>query len=446
MTPAGPPDLPPGARRTAASAGHAPVTLADIRAAQERIRSGIYRSPCPQSVPLSDLTGCRVFCKLDLLQRTGSFKERGARNALLLLDDAQRARGVVAASAGNHALGLAYHGRLLGIPVTVVMPRFAPLVKLATCRRLGARVILEGDSFEDARRLAVEMADRDGLNLVHGFDDARVIAGQGTMALEVLEDVPDADAIVVPTGGAGLLAGVATAAKSLRPGIRIVAVEPTAAGSLSASLAAGRPVQVPTRPTLADGLAVGRVGALPFAIAAPLVDRVVTVDEEAISLAVLRLLELEKTVVEGAGAAALAAILGDAGAELAGRTVVLLLCGGNIDLTILDRVIKHGLAADGRLWRFTTQVTDRPGGMAKLTAAIAAAGASVQEIVHDRAFSGPDVFVTSVEVTVETSDRDHVVALYDRLRAEGFSVVPSTAPGVLPPPRPPAAGRSAGKP
>jgi threonine dehydratase len=403
------------------------VTLEDVRAAHERIRSGIYRSPCPPSIPLSDLTGCEVFCKLDLLQRTGSFKERGARNALLLLDEAQRARGVVAASAGNHALGLAYHGRLLNIPVTVVMPKFAPLVKVATCRRLGAKVILEGDSFEEARRLAVEIADRDGLNRVHGFDDPRVIAGQGTMALEILEDVPDVDAIVVPTGGAGLLAGVSLVAKSLRPDIRIVAVEPAAAGSLGASLAAGRPVQVPIRPTLADGLAVGKVGELSFAIAAPLVDRVVTVGEEALSLAVLRLLELEKTVVEGAGAAALAGIMGDAGAELAGRRVVILLCGGNIDLTILDRVIKHGLAADGRLWRFTTQVSDRPGGMAKLTAAIAAAGASVQEITHDRAFSGPDVFSATVEVTVETADRDHVVALHKQLRAEGFSVLPSTA-------------------
>ena len=337
---------------------------------------------------------------------------------------------MVAASAGNHALGLAYHGKLLGIPVTVVMPRFAPLVKVATCRRLGARVILEGDTFEDARRLAGEMARREGLNLVHGFDDARVIAGQGTMALEILEDVPDADAIIVPTGGAGLLAGVATVAKSLRPDMLVIAVQPTAAGSLSASLAAGKPVQVPTRPTLADGRAVGQVGALPFSIAAPLVDRVVTVGEESISLAVLRLLELEKTVVEGAGATPLAAIMGDLGAELAGRKVVLLLCGGNIDLTILDRVIRHGLMADGRLWRFTTQVTDRPGGIAKLTAAIAAAGASVQEIVHDRAFSGPDVFVTSVEVTVETSDRNHVVAIYEQLRAAGFSIVPSTAPGV----------------
>jgi len=400
----------------------AAVTLADIRAAHERIRSGIYRSPCPPSVPLSELTGAEVFCKLDLLQRTGSFKERGARNALLLLDDAQKARGVVAASAGNHALGLAYHGKLLGVPVTVVMPRFAPLVKVATCRRLGARVILEGDTFDDARRLALELAESEGLNRVHGFDDPRVIAGQGTMALEILEEVPDADAIVVPTGGAGLLAGVGIVAKALRPDTRIIAVEPTAAPSFGASLTAGRPVQVPVRPTLADGLAVGRVGDLSFALSAPLVDRVITVGEDALSLAVLRLLELEKTVVEGAGAAALAGLLDDGCRDLRGKRVVLLLCGGNIDLTILDRLIDHGLATDGRRWRFVTEVSDRPGGIARLTAAIAAAGASVQEIVHDRAFSGPDVFSTAVQVTVETADRSHAESLFERLRAEGFAV------------------------
>jgi threonine dehydratase len=343
-----------------------------------------------------------------------------------MLDTAQRTRGVVAASAGNHALGLAYHGGLLGIPVTVVMPRFAPVVKVATCRRLGASVILEGESFADARRRAMELADSTGLVLVHGFDDPRVIAGQGTMALEVLEQAPDVEVIVVPTGGTGLLAGVCVAAKALRPDIRIVAVEPAAAPAFSAALAAGHPVDVPIRPTLADGLAVGRVGATPFALAAPLVDRVVTIGEDQISLAVVRLLELEKTVAEGAAAAALAAVIGDAGRELAGRRAVLLLCGGNIDLTILDRVIDRGLAADGRRWRFTTHVSDRPGGMSRLTAAIAAAGAGVQEIVHDRAFSGPDVFSTAVAVTVDTAGRDHVARIVAQLAADGFRVSPSS--------------------
>jgi len=401
------------------------VTPADIEAARARLSGGIEPTPCPRSVPLSELTGLPIRCKLDLLQRTGSFKERGARNALLLLDAAERSRGVVAASAGNHALGLAYHGGLLGVPVTVVMPRFAPLVKLATCRRLGARVILGGESFAEARHQAATLAEREGLVLVHGFDDPRVIAGQGTMALEVLEQAPETEVIVVPTGGAGLLAGVAVAAKALRPGIRIVAVEPAAAPAFSAALAAGHPVDVPIHSTLADGLAVGRVGDIPFALAAPLVDRVVTIGEEEISLAVVRLLELEKTVAEGAAAAALAAVLGAAGADLAGRPTVLLLCGGNIDLTILDRVIDRGLAADGRRWRFSTQVSDRPGGIARLTAAIAAAGASVQEIVHDRGFSGPDVFSTAVAVTVDTADRGHVTRLIERLVAEGFQPTPA---------------------
>ena len=408
--------------------GGAPVTLDAIRAARVRIASGIMRTPCPESRPLSELTGARIFCKLDLLQRTGSFKERGARNALLLLDEPQRRRGVIAASAGNHALGLAYHGGLLGIPVTVVMPRFAPLVKVATCRRLGARVILEGDTFAEAREAAAAVAARDGLELVHGFDDPRVIAGQGTMALEILEDVPEAGVLVVPTGGAGLLAGVGVAAKTLRPDLTIVAVEPAAAPTFSASLAAGRPVAVSIRPTLADGLAVGRVGEVSFPLAARVVDRVVTVGEESLAIAVVRLLELEKLVVEGAAASALAALLGTGGAEFAGRTVVLLLCGGNIDLTILDRVIDHGLAADGRRWRFTTRISDRPGGSARLTAAIAATGASVREFVHDRTFAGPDVFSTGVEVTVETADRAHVAALVERLEAEGFTVTPALRP------------------
>lgn len=402
------------------------VTIDDIRAAHERIAAGIARTPCPPSIPLSDLTGFRIWCKLDLMQRTGSFKERGARNALELLDADARSRGVIAASAGNHALGLAWHGRLLEIPVTVVMPRFAPLVKVATCRRLGAKVILEGESFEDARAKAVEIAVSDGLERIHGFDDPRVIAGQGTMALEVLADVPDADAIIVPTGGAGLLAGVAIAAKALRPSISIIAVEPASAGSLSASLAAGRPVQVPLRPTLADGLAVGKVGDVSFPLAAPLVDRVVTVDEQALALAVLRLSELEKTVVEGAAAAALAATFGDELADLRGKRVVLLLCGGNIDMSTLGRVIDHGLAVDGRLWRFRTRIVDRPGGIARLTATIAAAGASVLEIVHDRTFSGADVFSVTVEVTVQTADQAQVDALRQHLLDDGFVVSPAS--------------------
>jgi len=255
------------------------LTLADIIAARERIAGGIYTSPCVESIPLSQLTDAHIYCKLDYLQRTGSFKERGARNALLLLSDEQRRRGVVAASAGNHALGLAYHGSLLAIPVTVVMPKFAALIKVTNCRQLGARVILHGIDLTEARAHAEGLAQREGLTFVHPFDNTHVMAGQGTMALEILEQVPDLEAIVVPVGGGGLLAGVGTVFKALRPQVRVVGVEPSHAACLTAALAAGHPVTVPLSPTLADGLAVPTLGAHPFEVLQQVVDEVVTVDD-----------------------------------------------------------------------------------------------------------------------------------------------------------------------
>ena len=230
-----------------ATIDHAPVTLADIRSARRRIAGGVVVTPCPESIPLSEITGARIFCKLDNLQRTGSFKERGARNALLRLPKKQQQRGVIAASAGNHALGLAYHGQLLGVPVTVVMPDYAPLIKVSTCRRLGARVVIEGRDFAEARAGADVLAAREGLAYIHGFDDPDIIAGQGTMALEILEQVKDADAIVAPIGGAGLIAGLAVAAKALRPRLKIIGVESMATASFSAALKAKRPVAIPRR-------------------------------------------------------------------------------------------------------------------------------------------------------------------------------------------------------
>jgi threonine dehydratase len=401
------------------------LELADIVAARHRIAGGIYLSPCPESIPLSEITGVRALCKLDYLQRTGSFKERGARNALLELTPQHRAAGVVAASAGNHALGLAYHGHLLGIGVTVVMPRFAPLVKITTCRRLGATVVLYGDAFSDARHEAGRLADQRQLTYIHGFDDPAIIAGQGTLGLEVLEQVPDVEAIVVPIGGAGLIAGVSLAVKSLRPDVLVVGVEAARAPSYTAALAAGQPVDTPVRSTLADGLAVGRVGQLAFDIARSRVDRVVTVSEEELALAVLRLVELEKSVVEGAGAASLAAVLSGKFPELAGKRTVLILSGGNIDPMILNRVIEKGLVTDGRLCRFTAVVSDRPGGLAHLAQLIAQTGASVKDIAHDRAFSGPDVAAAHVLCTVETADRDHIARLYRLLADEGIEIVPA---------------------
>jgi threonine dehydratase len=398
-----------------------PVTLADIIAARERIADGIYCSPCPESRQLSPLCGTRVFCKLDYLQRTGSFKERGARNALLLLDADERKRGVVAASAGNHALGLAYHGQLLGIGVTVVMPRFAPLIKVATCRNLGANVILCGDTFAEARARVQELVKQEGLVHIHGFDDPAIIAGQGTIGLEILEQVPDVEAIVVPVGGGGLVAGIATAVKSQRPEVRIIGVEADATPNLTSALVDGRPVEYATRPTLADGLAVGKIGALPFEIARKLVDEVVQVSEDELAVAILRLVELEKSVVEGAAASVLAACM--RGLEsIAGRRTVLVLCGGNIDPAMLGRVIEHGLVLDGRLCRFTATISDRPGGLARLAQVIASVGASVKEIEHDRAFAGPDLSAVNVFCTVETADRRQIEELVRQLNATGIRV------------------------
>jgi threonine dehydratase len=399
------------------------ITLDDVLAARERIRGGIYESPCVESIPLSQLTGARVWCKLDYLQRTGSFKERGARNALLRLPAAQRARGVVAASAGNHALGVAYHGGLLGIPVTVVMPRFAPLIKVTNCRALGATVVLHGDDVGEAREKAVELADARGLAFVHPFDNADVVAGQGTMALEILEQTPGVEAVVVPVGGGGLIAGVGTVMKARAPQVEVIGVEPEAAPSLAAALAAGAPTGVALAPTLADGLAVARVGDIPFESDRRVVDRVVSVDEASIALAILRLIELEKSVVEGAGATPLAAFIAGKLAHLAGRTVVLALCGGNIDTNMLGRVLDIGLVGDGRLARFTVSVQDRPGGLARLTAAIAGAGASIHELAHDRAFSGPNVSEVRVICVVETTGPDHLRALHAALDAAGFAIV-----------------------
>jgi threonine dehydratase len=402
------------------------LTLADIEAARARIRGGIYESPCVESIPLSQLTGAHIYCKLDYLQRTGSFKERGARNALLQLSPEQRQRGVIAASAGNHAQGVAYHGALLGIPVTVVMPKFASLIKVTNCRHLGATVLLQGGDLSEARVEAEAIAARDGSTFIHPYDNVQVMAGQGTIALEILEQAPGVQAIVAPVGGGGLLAGIGTVVEARKPDVRVVGVEPVNAACLTAALAAGHPVTVTLSSTLADGLAVSQAGAQPFEVLRRVVDQVVTVDEAAIALAVLRLIELEKSVVEGAGAAPLAAFLAGKLDTLKGMNVVLVLCGGNIDLTILDRVIEIGLVADGRLARFTVSISDRPGGLARLAEVIASTGASIKEIVHDRAFSGPDLSEVRVVCVVETTGHDHVKQLHRALADARVVIVPST--------------------
>jgi threonine dehydratase len=398
------------------------VQFEDIEAAAKRIGGHVIESPCPLSIPLSEATGMQIFCKLEYLQRTGSFKERGARNALELLPPEQKSRGVIAASAGNHALGLAYHAKLLGIPATVVMPKFAPLTKVMNCRRLGANVVLNGANIGEARGRADEIGAAQGLTYINGFDDLAIIAGQGTIGLEIARQVSDLDAVIVPIGGGGLIAGIAVALKCLKPSVKIYGVEPHAAASFTAAVTAEKPIEFELKPTLADGLSVPKVGENAFRIAKDLIERIVLVNEHDISLAILRLMELEKAVVEGAGAAPLAACLAGLTPELKGKKVVLPLCGGNIDLNLLGRIIERGLASDGRLFRFTATISDRPGGLARFAGLLAEEGASVVDIAHDRAFSSDDVSTVTVHCVVETRDAGHISAICERLKAEAFDV------------------------
>lgn len=397
-----------------------PLSFRDIEAAAARIQGAVVNTPCQSSIPLSEETGLQVYCKMENLQRTGSFKERGARNALLTLAPEQKDRGVIAASAGNHALGLSYHGQLLGIPVTVIMPRFAPLTKVTNCRRFGAEVILHGNSFSEARARADEIAAEKSLTYINGYDDPAIIAGQGTMGIEIVAQVPDLDAIIIPVGGAGLIAGVATAIRHLKPNVMIIGVEPDRCASFTAAVKNGSPVQTESRPTLADGLAVTKVGRNAFETARPLVDKVLLVNEHHLALAILRLLELEKSVVEGAGAAGLAACLAGLVPHLKGKKVVLPLCGGNIDSSTLGRILERGLAHDGRLCRLTVTISDRPGGLARFATILAEEGGSIREIDHDRAFASDDISTVVVHCVIETRDQAHIASIKDRLKEEGF--------------------------
>ncbi len=397
------------------------VDLATIRAAAARLHGHLRPSPCLASPGLSRLCGGQVYLKQDQLQLTGSFKERGARNKLSQLDLAQRARGVITASAGNHALGLAWHGQQLGIPVTVVMPLQAPLVKSARCRAFGAEVLHRGEHYEDARTAALALSAESGKLFIHGFEDDDIISGQGTIGLEIIAEVPAVEVVVVPVGGGGLIAGIGTALKALKPAVRLVAVEARNAPTIGAALAHGAPCRTLPRPTLADGLAVGAMGERCFAIARALVDQVVTVDEARIASAILTLMEIERTVVEGAGAVALAAAMGG-GLELKGATAVLVLGGGNIDVSVMAHIIERGLVHDGRLCRIAVQLDDRPGALARLLALVAATGASVQEVTHDRLFGAENLARVRVAVIAETRDHAHVRALIAALGEGGFAV------------------------
>ena len=347
---------------------------------------------------------------------------------MLLLDAATRKRGVIAASAGNHALALAYHGRELSIPITVVMPKGAPLVKQTRCHAFGAKVVLHGQNIAEAKVKADEIAAAEKLTYIHGFNDAAIIAGAGTIGLEIIEQVKNVDAIVVPVGGAGLIAGLAIAVKEKNPRVKVIGVEPERCPSLHNALQAGHPVDAWHGATLADGLAVPQVGDRAFALARERVDQVVTVREEHIALAILRILELEKGVVEGAGAVGLAAFLAGKLNSLHGKRVAIVLCGGNIDPMMLTRVIERGVVLDERMAQFTAVISDRPGGLAELAATIAQVGASVKQIEHDRTFGGADVSTVMVKCTLEVRDGDHLSQLRAALVAKGIRIISESKP------------------
>jgi threonine dehydratase len=398
------------------------VKLEDLQTARERIRGGVVLTPCPPAAALSDVLPCRLFLKLESLQRTGSFKDRGALNRLLKLGPDERARGVVTASAGNHAQALAYHGGRLGIPVSVVMPEHTPLIKVANTRRYGASIVQLGATLSDALVEARRVGEEEGKLLVHAFDDPDVIAGQGTVGLELLEQVPDISLVVVPVGGGGLIGGVALALKEAKPAIRIVGVEAEAAASALASRQAGRVVHIETSETIADGIATKSVGELTFPLLEKYVDDIVTVSEGQIAGAVHLLLERQKLVAEGAGAAALAALLARRIPVRRDEVTVVILSGGNIDVNLIERLIDRGRVADGRLARLIVQVPDRPGHLARLTHVVAHAGANVLEVAHQRAFADISVGAVEIAMHLETRGREHIDEIIALLTAEGHSV------------------------
>ncbi len=397
----------------------ATIGLADIQAARERVRDSIYYSPCAYSQTLSALTGQHVYLKLENLQMTGSFKERGALNRIALLTPAQATRGVVAASAGNHAQGVAYHAGKRGIRATIVMPLATPLVKVTATRSFGGEVILHGANYDEACEEATRICAAEDMTFIHPFDDADVMAGQGTIGLELLEQVPELEAVVVPIGGGGLIGGIACAIKESRPNIRIVGVQTARLASMQAAIVNRSPITVDPATTIADGIAVRRAGDVTYPLVARYVDEIVTVDEDEIASSILVLLEREKTLAEGAGAAALAALL-QYRTSLKNAHTAVLVCGGNIDVTLLSRIIERGLVQDGRLILLRIHLLDRPGALTDLTRVIASHRVNIVNTLYNRAYYGVNLGDTAIDITMETRGRDQVEELLATLTAEGY--------------------------
>jgi len=396
------------------------VSLAEIRAAMDRIRDSIYLSPCARSEYFSQLTGNSVYLKLDNLQRTGAFKERGALNKLLTLTTEERSRGVIAASAGNHAQGVAYHAGRHGIRAEICMPLTTPLIKVSATKSYGAEVILHGANYDEACEEAVRRSQQFGMTFVHPFDDEVVIAGQGTMGLEILQQVPEIEAVIAPIGGGGLISGVACAIKESNPQVRIIGVQPARLPSMKVAIAEGHPVTLNPAATIADGIAVRRAGEKTLPLIQKYVDDIVTVDEEEIANAILLLLEREKTLAEGAGAAAIAALI-NRKTPLSGKRVAVLVCGGNIDVSLLSRIMERGLVKDGRLVRLRVHLPDYPGALHRLTGILAQHRANIVETSYDRAYYGVNLGDTAIDITMETRGPDHIVELLSALSASGYA-------------------------
>lgn len=396
-----------------------PVAMVDVERAAEVLKDAVLNTDFDLSRTFSDMLGAEVWLKFENLQFTASFKERGALNKLHSLTEAERACGVIAMSAGNHAQGVAYHARRLGIPATIVMPAATPMVKIENTRKLGATVILEGNSFDEASAFASDFGVRNRMTFIHPFDDPLVIAGQGTVALEMLEAVPSLDTLIVPIGGGGLISGIAIAARAIKPEIRIIGVEAQLYPSMLNTI---RGLDLPVGgDTLAEGIAVKTPGKLTRLIVEALVDDILLVSEAHLERAVTLLISIEKTVVEGAGAAGLAAMLMEP-ERFKGGKVGLILCGGNIDTRLLSSVLARELAREGRLSRLAIDIPDRPGQLSKVASVIGAAGANIVEVYHQRVFTDLPAKGTELNLVVETRDRAHLEGVVSDLRAQGYVV------------------------
>ena len=400
------------------------IDLQGIRAARARIAEHLVLTPCTPSEVFSDLCRARAWFKFENLQRTGSFKERGALNRMLLIPEEERARGVIAASAGNHAQGVAYHASRLGIQAAIVMPERTPLVKVTNTERFGARVVLHGRSYDEASVEVVRLQEAEGQTLIHPFDDPDVIEGQGTIGLELLEQCPDVDVVVVPLGGGGLVSGIGAAMKALKASVRIIGVEAENLPAAAGARAAGELVTIPPGETIADGIAVRRIGETTFELIEKYVDEIVTVSEEEIATAVLLLLEREKTVAEPAAATPLAAVISGRIADLDGRNVVMVLSGGNIDVNLVSRIIERGLIHDGRLAELFVCIQDRPGSLAAVTTLLGEQGANILQLDHRRGGPGLRITDAEVEILLETRGREHVRTIVEAFRSAGYEVRP----------------------